>query len=86
MIYKHPNCNIALNRKTLSELAATEPFAFKSVVDVVQESTGVHKEHAIYSHEDGWEFDDDGEDPDDYDYDFELEEWVPKKDMQDGQD
>lgn len=28
--------NISLNRKVLSELAATEPFAFKSVVDLLQ--------------------------------------------------
>jgi len=27
--------NIPLNRKVLSELAATEPFAFKSVIDVL---------------------------------------------------
>ena len=28
--------NISLNRKVLSELAATEPFTFKSIVDVVK--------------------------------------------------
>lgn len=28
-------CNIQLNRKVLSELAATEPFAFKACVDVL---------------------------------------------------
>lgn len=29
-------CNMSLNRKVLSELAAMEPFAFKSVMDVIQ--------------------------------------------------
>lgn len=35
------NHNIDLNRKVLSELAANEPFAFKSVVDVLDHQ----KEH-----------------------------------------
>ena len=29
-------CNITLNRKVLSELAAMEPFAFKAMMDVIQ--------------------------------------------------
>ena len=29
-------CNISLNRKVLSDLAAMEPFAFKAVMDVIQ--------------------------------------------------
>jgi hypothetical protein len=29
-------CNIFLNRKVFSELAATEPFAFKACMDVIQ--------------------------------------------------
>jgi len=29
-------CNIPLNRKVLSEMAAMEPFAFKAVIDVIQ--------------------------------------------------
>jgi large subunit ribosomal protein L20 len=34
---------IQLNRKVLSELAANEPFAFKSVLDVVEHQTGIRK-------------------------------------------
>ena len=29
-------CNVTLNRKVFSELAAMEPFAFKAVMDVIQ--------------------------------------------------
>jgi large subunit ribosomal protein L20 len=34
-IHAQQQHNITLNRKVLSELAATEPFAFKSVIDVM---------------------------------------------------
>mmetsp|Transcript_12746 Transcript_12746/g.24491 ORF Transcript_12746/g.24491 Transcript_12746/m.24491 type:complete len:151 (+) Transcript_12746:25-477(+) len=33
--------NIALNRKVLAEMAANEPFAFKSVLDTVKASTHI---------------------------------------------
>lgn len=77
--------NVRLNRKVLADLSANEPFAFKAVVDVVQESTGVYKEPAVYTPEDGWEFDDVDE-GDDYYYDQETSEWLPKKRVKDGQD
>jgi large subunit ribosomal protein L20 len=35
--------NVPLNRKVLSELAATEPFAFKSVMDVLQHHTEAYQ-------------------------------------------
>jgi hypothetical protein len=71
-------CDIQLNRKVLSELAAHEPFAFKAIIDVVQESTGIRKEPAKYSHEDGWEFDDTEEEEQFY-YEPETMAWLPKK-------
>ncbi|CAB9512899.1 protein L20 [Seminavis robusta] len=73
------NSNIQLNRKILADLAANEPFAFKAIVDVVQESTGVKKEHAKYSHQDGWEFDDDQDEEEDYYYEPDTMAWIPKK-------
>ena len=36
------HCGVPLNRKVLSELAATEPFAFKSVVDVIRYQKADH--------------------------------------------
>lgn len=83
LMYKRSN--VRLNRKVLADLSANEPFAFKAVVDVVQESTGVYKEPAVYTPEDGWEFDDVDE-GDDYYYDQETSEWLPKKRVKDGQD
>lgn len=41
--------NIQLNRKVLSELAANEPFAFKSVLDVVEYRTGITKRDHLFS-------------------------------------
>jgi large subunit ribosomal protein L20 len=74
LLYK--KSNIVLNRKVLAELAANEPFAFKAVVDVLQESTGVYKEPAVYTPQDGWEFDD-HDDEDEYYYDPDKAEWIP---------
>ena len=75
---------IRLNRKILAELAAQEPLSFKAVVDVVQEATGVYKEHAMYSPDEGWDFDDEtgGEVVDDYYYDPDTSEWLPKQEQQ----
>lgn len=70
---------IQLNRKVLSELAAQEPFAFKSVVDVVQQASGVHKQPASYSKEHGWDFEELGDLEDDFYYDSETSEWLPKQ-------
>jgi large subunit ribosomal protein L20 len=75
-----PQTNIRLDRKVLANLAATEPFAFKSVVDVVQEATGVYKEPATYDPEDeSWDFEDHGPTADDYYFDEETEEWKLKE-------
>jgi large subunit ribosomal protein L20 len=35
-------CNIYLNRKVLSELAATEPFTFKAIIDVTYHQQQVY--------------------------------------------
>jgi large subunit ribosomal protein L20 len=39
--------NIQLNRKVLAELAANEPFAFRSVVAVVEHETGIQNSTAL---------------------------------------
>jgi large subunit ribosomal protein L20 len=39
--------NIQLNRKVLAELAANEPFAFRSVVSVVEHETGIQNSTAL---------------------------------------
>jgi hypothetical protein len=75
---KRTYCDIQLNRKVLSDLAANEPFAFKAIVDVVQESTGVRKEPAKYSHDDGWEFDN-AEEEELFYYEPETMAWLPKQ-------
>jgi large subunit ribosomal protein L20 len=36
-------CNIILNRKVLSELAATEPFSFKACMDVIQKQDEMYQ-------------------------------------------
>jgi len=77
---------VRLNRKILAELAAAEPMSFRAVIEVVQESTGIYKEAARYSHENGggWDFEGDtngdGSDGgmDDYYYDPDTSEWLPK--------
>lgn len=39
--------NIQLNRKVLSELAANEPFAFKAIVDVIEQTSTYDKSHGM---------------------------------------
>lgn len=43
-IYRLKTADIELNRKVLSELAATEPFAFKACVDVVERQNRLYVE------------------------------------------
>lgn len=41
------NSGIQLNRKVLAELAANEPFMFRSVVSVVEQETGVRNSQTL---------------------------------------
>jgi large subunit ribosomal protein L20 len=41
--------SVPLNRKVLSELAATEPFAFKSVIDVIKYQQAEHDAKKLLS-------------------------------------
>ena len=74
-----PDSGIRLNRKILSELAMYEPYSFKAVIDVLEETTGVYQIPAQYTPEHGWDFDDSTgvHMEDDYYYDPETTEWLP---------
>lgn len=45
--------NIQLNRKVLADLAATEPFAFKAVLDVLDVRQRMHEEKMRETRENG---------------------------------
>ena len=44
LIHRLYKSNIQLNRKVLADLAATEPFAFKAVIDVLEVRQRMHEE------------------------------------------
>lgn len=66
-----------LNRKILADLAATEPFTFKAIIDTIQYTTGITKPIPEYDAElEEWDFDhDDDEDNVEDEYDSDYEEW-----------
>ena len=70
-----PAVGVNLNRKVLADLCATEPFAFKAIVDTVQQASGIEPSKAVYDADlEEWDFDEE-EDMEADEYDSDYEEW-----------